>query len=190
MNWLFLSIAALGIAVVALRRHKPWLEQILRPRAGAGAPEPTLRKVTPFDRMIDALRHEKDPLERHRLLGAIVEASHRQCADSAMNKLFLRFAGMHVQELPKMAAALKAASGGQLPAVPAFSLLAGALEADGRFEEALSVCNQAAEWGLTDGTRAGFAGRIRKLERKMKGAQPRAKRPSLKTARIRGKRKS
>jgi hypothetical protein len=190
MNWLLFSVVALGIAAVALRRYKPWLEQILRPAPEAGAREPSLRKVTSFDRMIYALRHEKDPLERHRLLGAIVEASHRQRADSAMNKLFLRFAGMHVQELPKMAAALRAAIGDQLPAVPAFSLLAAALEEDGRFEEALSVCNQAAELGLTDGTRAGFAGRIRKLKRKMKGAQPHAKRPSLKTARIRGKRKS
>ena len=190
MNWLLLSVVALGIAAVALRRYKPWLEQILRPAAEAGAREPTLRKVTPLDRMIDALRHEKDPMERHRLLGEIVEASHRQRADTAMKKLFLRFAGMHVKELPKMAAALKAAGGGRLPVVPAFSLLAATLEEDGQIEEALSVCNQAAELGLTDGTKAGFAGRIRKLKKKLKDAQPRAKRPSSKTARIRGKRKS
>ena len=190
MNWLLLSVAAFGIAAVALRRYKPWLEQILQPETKAGAHEPTLRKATPLDRMIDALRHEKDPLKRHRLLGEIVEASHRQRADTAMKKLFLRFAGMHVKELPKMAAALKVAGGDRLPVVPAFSLLAAELEEDGRMEEALSVCSQAAELGLTDGTRAGFAGRIRKLQKNMKDAQPRAKRPSSKTARIRGTRKS
>jgi hypothetical protein len=113
MNWLLLSVAVFGIAAVALRRYKPWLEQILRPESGAGAREPTLRKVTPLDRMIDALRREKDPMERHRLLGEIVEASHRQRADAAVNKLFLRFAGMQVKELPKMAAALRAAAGGR-----------------------------------------------------------------------------
>lgn len=190
MNWLFLSVAALGIAAVAFRRYKPWLEQILRPEAEAGAREPTLRKATPLDRMIDALRHEKDPLERHRLLGKIVEACHRQRADTAVNKLFLRFAGMHVKELPKVVAALKTAGGGRRPVVPAFSLLAAELEEDGRMEEALSVCSQAAELGLTDGTRAGFAGRIRKLQKKMKDAQPPAKRPSPGTARTRGQRKS
>jgi hypothetical protein len=189
MNWLLLSVAAFGIAAVALRRYKPWLEQILRPKSEAGEREPTLRKVTPLDRMIDLLRREKDPMERHRLLGEIVEASHRQRADAAVNKLFLRFAGMQVKELPKMAAALRAAGGGRLPAVPAFTLLAAALEEDGQVEEALSVCNQAAELGLTDGAQAGFAGRIRKLKKKMKDVQPRAKRPSPKTARIRGKRK-
>jgi hypothetical protein len=190
MNWLFLSVAALGIAALALRRYKPWLEQILRPAAAAGAPDPTLRKVTPLDRMIDSLRHEKDLIERHRLLGKIVEASYRQRADTAMNKLFLRFAGMQVKELPKMAAALKTAGGGRLPPVPAFSLLSAALEEDGRMEEALSVCSQAAELGLTDGTRAGFAGRIRKLQKKLKDAQPPAKQLSSRTARTRGKRKS
>jgi len=189
MNWLFLSVAAFGIAAVALRRYKPWLEQILRPKSEAGEREPTLRKATPLDRMIDALRREKDPMERHRLLGEIVEASHRQRADAAVNKLFLRFAVMHVKELPKMSEALKADSGGRRPAVPTFSLLAVALEEDGRIEEALSVCNQAAELGLTDGTKAGFAGRIRKLQKKMKGVQPHAKRPNPGTARIRGKRK-
>jgi hypothetical protein len=118
MNWLFLSVAALGIAAVALLRHKPWLERILGSAAEAGAGEPVLRKRTPLDRMIEALKHAKDPLERHRLLGAIVEASHRLRADAAMNKLFLRFAGMHVKELPKVVAALKADGGGRLPAVP------------------------------------------------------------------------
>ena len=163
--------------------------QILRSGSDAGVRVPTLRKVTPLDRMIDALRHEKNPLERHRLLGEIVEESYRQRAAAAMNKVFLRYAGMHVKELPKMAAALKAADGGRLAAVPAFSLLAAALEEDGRFEEALSVCRQAAELGLTDGTRSGFAGRIRKLQKKMKGAAPDAKRPGPGTARTRGKRK-
>lgn len=190
MNWLLLSVAVLGIAAVAARRCAPWLEQILRPEEAAGARKPTLRKVTPLDRMIDALRHEKDPLERHRLLGEIVEASHRQRADTAVNKLFLRFAGMHVRELPKMAADLKPAAGGRQPAVPTFALLAEALEEDGRFEEALSVCNQAVELGLADGTRAGFTGRIRKLQTKMKGARPRAKRPRRAPARIRDKRQS
>lgn len=188
MNWLFLSVAALGIAAVALLRHTPWLEQLLGSAAESGAPEPTLRKSTPLDRMIAALKHETDPLERHRLLSRIVDESYRRRTDTAMNKLFLRFAGMHVQELPKMAAALKAAGGCRLPAVPTFSLLAAALEQDGRIAEALSVCNQAEELGLTDGTRTGFAGRIRRLHKQMKGAHCPAQRPSPEAARIRSKR--
>jgi hypothetical protein len=189
MNWMLLSLAALGIAAVAWRRYTPWLEQFLRPAAEAGGREPTLRKATALDRMIGTLKHEKDPLERHRLLGEIVEASHRQRADTAMNKLFLRFADLHVKELPQMAASLKAASGGRLPAVPTFALLAAALEEDGRLEEALSVCSRAAELGLTGGAQAGFAARIRGLQQKMKGARPKAKRPRPAAARMRGKRK-
>jgi hypothetical protein len=188
MNWLFLSVAALGIAAVALRRYMPWLEQLLRPLAPTGGPEPTLRKSTPLDRMIDALKHETDPLERHRLLSCIVEESYQQRANTAMNKLFLRFAGMHVKELPKMAEALKAAHGGKLPALPVFKLLAEALEEDGRHEEAVSVQEQAVELGLIESVKAGPAGRIKKRDKKIKNVQPPAKRPDRPRAHARGKR--
>ena len=95
MNWWLISIAAAGIAAVALRRYRPWLEQMLKPASEAAPRQPALRKVTALDRLIDALRHERDPLERHRLLGEIVDESYRQRTDAAMNKVFLRFAGMH-----------------------------------------------------------------------------------------------
>jgi hypothetical protein len=190
MNWLLLSVAVLGIAAVALRRYKPRLEQLLTPLMQAGAPEPALRKITLFDRMIDELKHEKDPLERHRLLSRIVAESYRQRADTAMNKLFLRFAGMHVKELPQMAAALKAASGGQLPAVATFKLLAEALEQDGRREEALSVRQQAAELGLVDAVKVEPTGNIRKQERKIKTSSPPARRAGRRAGRGRVKRRS
>ena len=189
MNWLFFSVAALGIAAVVLRRYMPWIEQALKPEVEAGPRRPVLRKVTPLDRMIEALRHEKDPLERHHLLEEIVEESYRQRAAAAMNKVFLRFAGLHVKELPKMAEALKAAHGGKLPPVPVFKLLAAALEQDCRIEEALSIRKQEVELGLIDGTKARPAGRIKKLQKKIKDAQPRRKRPGPGSARARGDRK-
>jgi hypothetical protein len=188
MNWWLISVAALGIAAVGLRRYKPWLEQFLSPLMRAEASEPALRKITSLDRMIDELKHEKDPLERHRLLSRIVDESYRQRADTAMNKLFLRFAGMLVKELPEMATALKAASGGRLPAVPAFKLLAVALEEGGRHEEAVSIRRKAAELGLIDDVKVAPALRIHKREKKIKSAQPATKRPGLSAGRSRGKR--
>jgi hypothetical protein len=190
MNWWLISIAAAGIAAVALRRYRPWLEQMLKPASEAAPRQPALRKVTALDRLIDALRHERDPLERHRLLGEIVDESYRQRTNAAMNKVFLRFAGMHVKELPKMAEAVKAAHGGKLPPVLAFKLLAAALEKAGRLEEALSVCRQAGDLGLIDGTKAGFAGRIKKLEKKIKDVHPAIKRPGRGRARARSEQKS
>jgi hypothetical protein len=188
MNWLFLSAAALGAAAAALLRHTSWLEHLLGPAAEPGVPAPTLRKSTPLDRMIAALKHEPDPLERHRLLSRIVDESHRRRSETAMKKLFLRFAAMHVQELPKMAAGLKAAGGGRRPVVPTLALLAAALEEDGRIAEALSVCEQAVELGLTDGTRVGFAGRIRRLRKQVKDAAPPAQRSLPRAAGSRSRR--
>jgi hypothetical protein len=77
-----------------------------------------------------------------------------------------------------------------MPEVPAFSLLAEALEKDGRHEEALAVCRQAVELGLNDGTKAGFSSRIRKLQKKLKDNRPSPTRPRPEAARIRGKRKT
>jgi hypothetical protein len=176
MNWLLLSAAALGVACVALRRCSPWLEHLLKPGPESPAHRPLLRKQTAIDRLIDALRQEKDPLARHRLLGAIVEESHRQRPDAAMNKVFLRFARMQLKELPKMTEALKAAHGGKLPPVPAFKLLANALEMDGRHEEAVSVRQQAKDMGLTVDTQAGASGRTKMLAKKIKSSRPATKR--------------
>jgi hypothetical protein len=177
MTWLFLGVAALGAGALALRCFKPWLEQILRPGPEAGAGEPALRQITPLDRMIDELRRAKDPLERQRLLGEIVEESYRRRAAPAMYKLFMRFAAMQVQEVTQIIKALKAANGGRMPDIPAFPRLAAALEEDGRLEEALSVCAQARKLGLKDGPKAGFSGRIKKLRKKIKDARSEASPP-------------
>jgi hypothetical protein len=62
MNWWLISIAAAGIAAVALRRYRPWLEQMLKPASEAAPRQPALRKVTALDRLIDALRHAMCPV--------------------------------------------------------------------------------------------------------------------------------
>jgi hypothetical protein len=176
MNWLFLSVAAIGIAALAWRRYTPWLEQILTPAAPASPRPPVIREATALDHMIEALRQEKDPLERHRLLGAIVDESHRQRSDVAMKKVFLRFARMHVTELPQMAAALQAAHGGKLPAVATFELLAAALEEDGRSEEAEAVRTQAGALGWVDRMPAKSARKTATPARKIKKALPAVRR--------------
>lgn len=164
MNWVLLSLVALGAGVV-MHRINPWLvENLGRAAVGTAA---AIRRTTDLDRMIAALHDEEDPLGRHRLLTGIVEASHRQRDSAAMNKVFMRFAELHVNELPGMAPALTAAGAGKLPRVPAFKLLAMALEREKRFAEAAKVCAQALDLGLEDGTKTGFRGRLKRLQRKI-----------------------
>jgi len=188
MNWLLLSAAALGLAVVALRRNPSWLKGLLQPE-GSAALRPLLRRPTALDRLIDDLRREKDPLGRHRLLEAIVAESHRRRSDPAMNKLFLRFARMHVNELPKMAKAMKAANGGRLPEVASFQLLASALEADGHPEEAVPIREQAAAWGLKDGAKAEPIGKSKKAGATSRRTRSPQKRPAGTRAAGRSKRR-
>lgn len=188
MNWLLLSAAALGVAVVALRRNPSWLKSILQPEASA-ALRPLLRRPTALDRLIEDLRRENGPLGRHRLLEAIVAESHRRRSDPAMNKVFQRFARMHVDELPEMAEALKAANGGRLPAVASFQLLASALEEDGQPEDAGPIWEQAVALGLMDGVKAEPIGKIKKAGSKGKRTQPPRKRPAGTSAVGRSKRR-
>ncbi len=190
MNWLLLSAAALGLACVALRRYTPWLGHLLKPGLDAARQRLVLRKPTTLDRLIEDLRQEKDALERHRLLGAIVDESHRQRSDAAVNKVFLRFAGMHVKELPKMAEALKKAHGGKLPPVPAFKLLVAALEEEGRQEEAALIRKRAEALGMIDGSKVESEDRIKKSEKKKTIPRPPAKKSGQRRASGRVKRGS
>jgi hypothetical protein len=162
MQWPFLSIVAAGVAVAACRWLRPYLESQDRP----ARPDAGLREDTALDHTIGALRGERDPLKRQSLLRRIVTESYRQRRSPAMNKVFHRFAAMHVKEAEQGAAALKAAHDGKLPGIPSFRLLAIALEEEGRFDEALSVCQKAVELDLKDGTTGGFGSRIERLRKK------------------------
>ena len=54
------------------------------------------------------------------------------------------------------------------PQIPSFKRLAIIYEKMGKYEEAISVCEKAIRYGLTDGTKIGFEGRIEKIKKKMK----------------------
>jgi hypothetical protein len=161
MHWLMIA-AAVGLGALAASRGRPWIERLIQ--AAAPGPEAALRRETELDRRIAAWRSAEQPLERFRRLGEIVAAAHAERADPAARKLLMRFAAMQVEALPAVAEELKAAGGGRLPEIPAFGLLAEALEEQGRAAEALALCRRAEALGVRDGSRAGFAGRIKRLK--------------------------
>lgn len=53
--------------------------------------------------------------------------------------------------------------------VPCFNTLAIIYEKQGKYKQAINICKQAMSYGLNDGTKAGYKGRIIKLERKTDG---------------------
>ena len=117
--------------------------------------------------MLAAIKIESDPDVRHQLLIRIIEKTYKERHQPAMQKIFFRFAAIHLNELPQLLPALTAKSKGHLPNIITFKLLAIALEELSRYEEAIKVCEQAIQTGMSDGTKTGFDGRIKRLRKKM-----------------------
>ncbi|MFU8815520.1 MAG: hypothetical protein ACNA7W_09250 [Pseudomonadales bacterium] len=53
-----------------------------------------------------------------------------------------------------------------LPRVPTFQKYATLLTEDGEYGTAIEVCRRAISFGLEDGTKAGYEGRIARIEKK------------------------
>jgi hypothetical protein len=71
----------------------------------------------------------------------------------------------HLSELPDIIPPLKLDLG-TLPRISTFQEYATVLAEDGKFEKAIDVCKIALSYGLHDGTKSGFDGRISRIEKK------------------------
>lgn len=121
-----------------------------------------------LQRMLDAVNLETNPVDRHFLLLHIVEATYKQRHDPKMALTCEEIAEKHVTEFEALAPALRKQFDGQLPSVPTFKYHAILLAEQGRFDEAIASCEKAAFFGLSDGTKPGFAGRIERLKKQKK----------------------
>jgi len=117
-------------------------------------------------RMEKAIGHRTNPSDRHFLLLHLCAETHKRRAEPQMRAKFLGYARQHLDEFRMLAPALKREFHGTLPRVPSFQTLATVLAEDGAFEEAIEVCELALGYGLEDGTRSGFEGRITRIRRK------------------------
>lgn len=72
-----------------------------------------------------------------------------------------------IELVQKNEAKMKAVGGGVMPFIPSFKTLAIILEKEGNFAEAISVCNLAMSYGLTDKTSGGYIERRQKLLKKL-----------------------
>jgi len=103
------------------------------------------------------------PVDRHFLLMGIVGQTYSTRDDPSMRRLCLEVAEQHVSEFPGIAPLLSDDMGGFLPRVPTFAQLATVLAEDGRYDDAVAVCEKAIRWGLHDGTKGDYQGRIARL---------------------------
>lgn len=117
-------------------------------------------------RMERALKGKANNVDRHFIYLQICKDAYKGRSDPNARAKFLRYAREHIAGFPKLLPALKREFDASLPRVPTFQQLATVLAEDGDFDEAIEVCKLAMGYGLVDGTKSGFEGRIARLERK------------------------
>ncbi len=171
MNWLTIGIVGVAFLLGLSRYYRRVTDQPIKPavrrrRVSAHEKAKEAWKSDDVDQMLEAAKVDLEPADRNRLLTSIVEKAYKHRKDPKMRKIFHRFAKVHLQELPKLAPVLKEQHGGELPPISTFKDLAIVLEEEKRYDEAVSVCEQALALNLEDGTKTGFAGRIERLGKK------------------------
>lgn len=120
-----------------------------------------------LDRMVQALEYETNPVDRHFLLMNLCKQAYAaRKRDPAMRDLARRVGFQHVEEYPSLVKPLRREMGGLLPRVPTFQKLVTLLTEDGKYDEAIAVCEAAITHKLSDGTKGGFAERIQKIRKK------------------------
>jgi len=117
-------------------------------------------------RMLRALELRTNLIDRHFLLLSIVEQTYRLRSDPKMAADCARVSEIHLAEFQQIAPALKAEFDGVLPQVPTFQNYATLLTEQGDFGRAAWVCELALYYGLDDGTKSGFSGRIERIRKK------------------------
>lgn len=119
-----------------------------------------------LDKMIAAFPKRTNPIDRHFLLQGIVQATYKRRSVQTMRQLCKKVGLKHIDEFKDIAPALKIDMGGTLPRVSTFQHLATVFTEDREYEVAIQVCESAIAFGISDGTKGGFHGRIAKIRRK------------------------
>lgn len=120
-----------------------------------------------LNEMIDALERKTNLIDRHFLLMSIVDQTYKNRSDPENAELLRKVAEIHLAEFPKIKPALKKEMDGILPRVTTFQKYATFLTDKGEYEKAIEVCEQAIAYGLHDGTKSGFEGRIDRIKKEM-----------------------
>lgn len=136
-------------------------------------------QLTPMDQVFDAwtsrdltkmraaLNTRTNLVDRHFLLMTLVDESYKlRKEDMEANELCEKVAEQHLEEFPNIKLALEESFGGILPRVTTFQKYATLLTEQGQYRRAVEVCEIAMSYGLHDGTKGGFEGRIERIKKK------------------------
>jgi hypothetical protein len=120
--------------------------------------------------MARLLAEADTPMDRHNLLSGLVLTAYAGRSQPVMRQQLYEYGQMYTDGFDKMLPHLQEASGDEPVNAPVFKCLAISMEEDLQFEEAVTLCRKALAWDLVDGTKTGFEGRIRRIQRKQEAA--------------------
>jgi len=149
--------------------YKIWREKLDK-RLAAEREEREKNFLTEVNQWIKVLSTKTVPLERHFKFQGIVAETYKRRKDPEMRKICKNIGIKHVSEFKNIVPALKKEFKGTLPIVVTFQYLATLFTEDGDFDQAIKACKIAINYGLKDGTKGGYEGRIKKIENKKKKA--------------------
>ncbi|MEQ8192516.1 MAG: hypothetical protein ABRQ39_31415, partial [Candidatus Eremiobacterota bacterium] len=118
--------------------------------------------------MLKVANVKASPIDRHFLLQNIVKIAYKLRKDQKYRDICIEYAEKHLQEFPSIAKDLKWKIGyGTLPRVSTFQHYATLLTENKEYEKAIAICEKAIKYGLEDGTKAGYEGRIARIKKAM-----------------------
>lgn len=177
MNWLWFSMGALSGLFYLFTRKKRELKQSALQPADAAATAQSLREnaeealaAGDLTRLTTALEKACDPILQDVLLARIVAIHYRQRSEQKCREAFYRYAVRHIEMAPILLEAMAQAGKDRPERIESYKMLAIAMEEDGRHSEAIALCKSALSLGLENGTKTGFEGRVKRLERKKSAA--------------------
>lgn len=163
MYWMTIAITG-GVLHWLYRKGK----RALGPQPAEAAPDPVQEALAGED--LDQLRAVVDlaeePVAQHLVLSKIIDLAYRERADASMRAILLENGQRYLALFPQLFPALKAELGENARTIPVFKQMAIALDEEGDYDGAIAVCRTAMEYEMDDGTKTGFEGRIRRIQKK------------------------
>jgi hypothetical protein len=121
-----------------------------------------------IERKIKATEIQTDNIiNRHFLLQSIITESYRLRKDKYYSNLCIKFSEIHIAEFDETANALRKEYD-KIPRILVFQYYSTVLTEIEDFDKAINICKTAISFGLDDGTKGGFKGRIEKIKKKIK----------------------
>ncbi len=114
-----------------------------------------------------SLDTESDPGERHLIYSHIIETAYRNRRTNADDlQTAMELSQQYMAEFASLRDPVLKMMGDDPKIIPVFKMLAIMLEESGEYDQAIQVCKTALGYGIEDGTKTGFEGRIERILKK------------------------